>query len=466
MLFNSLSFLVFFGVVFLIFLSLKPWSARKAMLLIASYIFYAAWNPPYLLILMFSTALDWWLARLIWRESHSGRRRLLLMVSLVANLSLLGFFKYGDFALQNSQALLALAGIAYRPPSWDIVLPVGISFYTFASLSYTIDVYRREIEADTPFLDYALFVAFFPHLVAGPIVRAKALLPQIALPREPCLDQIGWGLTLVMIGLFCKSVLADALLAPVVDEVFGSPLKHPGMEAVAGIVGFAGQIYFDFGGYSLCAIGLALCFGFAFPDNFRFPYAARGFSDFWRRWHISLSTWLRDYLYIPLGGNRGGEWATCRNLMVTMLLGGLWHGASWMFVAWGALHGGFLVLERIARMRWSTWFALRGSDTVLTVVTFLCVCLAWIPFRAPDAATCVELLSSVLRPGAASAEGWMALVIVMVSVVWQWRVRDVTWEQIASTWSDGARAAIAGCCMIGVFLASGGDDRAFIYFQF
>ncbi|WP_213947816.1 MBOAT family O-acyltransferase [Luteibacter sp. dw_328] len=466
MLFNSLTFLVFFATVFLLFKLLRSWEARKWLLLVASYMFYTAWNPPYVLILIASTCLDWWLARLIWREDRPSRRRLLLIVSLVANLSLLAFFKYGGFVLSNAEVLMAAAGVAYHPPLWDVVLPVGISFYTFASLSYTIDVYRKEIAADTPLRDYALFVAFFPHLVAGPIVRARALLPQIARPTDSTREQIGWGLMLVAMGLFCKSVLADTLLAPVADIVYAAPGAHPGAGALAGVFAFAGQIYFDFGGYSLCAIGLAMCFGFAFPDNFRFPYAARGFSDFWRRWHISLSTWLRDYLYIPLGGNRGGEWRTCRNLMLTMLLGGLWHGASWMFVLWGALHGSFLVAERVLRRMKPGWFDDTGAAPVLTVVTFLLVCLAWIPFRAPDMATGVAVLTSVFRPGLPSLDEAMALLVMALAVAWQWRIRDQSLEEAAARWSEGMRGMVAAACLVGLFMTSGGDSRAFIYFQF
>jgi len=465
-LFNSLSFLVFFAVVFSLHQCLPVGTGRKLLLLVASYAFYAAWNPPYLLILLFSTMLDWLLARLIWRERGAGKRRALLVVSLIANLSLLGFFKYGDFALHNFQGLLATVGVAYVPPAWNIVLPVGISFYTFASLSYTIDVYRREIEADTSLADYALFVAFFPHLVAGPIVRARALLPQIAHPPKATAQQIGWGLTIVMIGLFFKSVLADTLLAPVADAVYDAPGSYHGVAALAGILGFAGQIYFDFGGYSLCAIGLALCFGYAFPDNFRAPYAARGFSDFWRRWHISLSTWLRDYLYIPLGGSRGGELATRRNLMLTMLLGGLWHGASWMFVTWGALHGAYLVAERSLRARFPMCFEGKTADAVLTVLTFTLVCLAWIPFRAPDLWTCVALLDGLRQPAGAVANQWMAIVLMLCTVAWHWRTRDIALEEVAAAWSPAVRTSLITLCLVGVFLASGGDDRAFIYFQF
>ncbi|HEV2332175.1 MAG TPA: MBOAT family O-acyltransferase, partial [Gammaproteobacteria bacterium] len=288
MLFNSLTFLIFFLIVFTLHRLIPGWSRKKLLLLAASYLFYAAWNPPYALILLFSTSLDWWLARLIWKSEDKIRRRRLLVLSLTSNLGLLGFFKYSGFLLDNTRHLLAMLGVHYSPPAFDVVLPIGISFYTFASLSYTIDVYRREVAGDSGYLDYALFVSFFPHLVAGPIVRAKQLLPQIREPRQPSRDQLGWGLTLVCIGLFSKAVLADYVFAPVVDELYGNPASHNAATAWAAMLGFSGQIYFDFSGYSLCAIGLALCFGFEFPDNFRYPYAARSFSDFWRRWHITL----------------------------------------------------------------------------------------------------------------------------------------------------------------------------------
>lgn len=463
-LFNSWSFLVFFSIVFPIYLLLPGWGLRKTFLLIASYVFYAAWNPAYVLILAFSTSLDWGLARWLAATRQVLRRKWLLAISLVTNLALLGFFKYGGFALANLQALLGAIGVSYRPPAWDIVLPVGISFYTFASLSYTIDVYRREIDGKVGLRDYALFVAFFPHLVAGPIVRARALLPQLARPRLPSADQAAYGLTLVMIGLFCKTVFADRLFAPVVDAVYA----HPGeglVPTLAAFFGFAGQIYFDFGGYSLCAIGLALCFGFAFPDNFRFPYGARGFSDFWRRWHISLSTWLRDYLYIPLGGNRGASWATSRNLALTMLLGGLWHGASWMFVAWGALHGAFLVGERAWRKRWPV-IPGRGADTILTIVTFLCVCVAWIPFRAPTPDAAWKFILGFASHGDASPEQWLALFGALAMFAWHWLHRDGSLDEWLGRRSDISRTAIAAACVIGLFLSAGGDERAFIYFQF
>lgn len=472
MLFNSLTFLVFFAFVFGLHAAMRSWPQKKGVLLAGSYVFYAAWNPPYVAILLFSTTLDWWLARRIWQATDDKRRKILLVISLVANLGLLGFFKYGPFLLENFRELLELAGVAYSPPAWNLVLPVGISFYTFASLSYTIDVYRREIRGDCGFLDYALFVSFFPHLVAGPIVRARILLPQIAVERSATPAQLGWGLVLVVLGLFCKVVLADNIFAPVVDAVYAQPAAYGMLETWAAVLGFSGQIYYDFGGYSLCAIGLALCFGFVFPDNFRYPYAARGFSDFWRRWHITLSSWLRDYLYIPLGGSRGGELRTYRNLMLTMLLGGLWHGASWIFVLWGGLHGAYLSVERWLRHRSAhdNEESPPRPEILLTLVTFLIVTLTWIPFRAPDLDTAASMVSGLLRTGASAALApgplYTCLIAAAATVAWHFTLRDRSLESLFEKSGTVLRAAIVGSCLITLFLYSGGDERAFIYFQF
>ena len=469
MLFNSLTFLVFFVLVFGFYLVIPGWTARKRLLLVASYLFYAAWNPPYIVILLFSTSLDWWLARKIWQSGNDRVRRGLLILSLVSNLGLLGFFKYGGFLLQNFQWLLTGIGVHYQPPSMDIILPVGISFYTFASLSYTIDVYRREVKGDWGFLDYALFVSFFPHLVAGPIVRARQLLPQFIEPRKPNADQIGWGLTLVCLGLFSKAVLADAIFAPVVDAVYANSVAA--VDAWAGVLGFSGQIYCDFSGYSLCAIGLALCFGFEFPDNFRYPYAARGFSDFWRRWHMTLSSWLRDYLYIPLGGNQSGSARTYVNLLLTMLIGGLWHGASWMFVLWGGLHGMYLAAERKLRA-WRPGAALleRHGDIGLTLVTFLIVTLTWIPFRAKDPATAGKVFGALFNFDVAPMPGRTPILLcyVMMAVLLAWHLanRDGSLEERFSKLGSVTQAAALGGALVAIFLCSGGDERAFIYFQF
>ncbi len=469
MLFNSLTFLVFFCIVFAVHQGLRGWTARKTWLLAASYAFYGAWHPPYVFILLFSTTLDWWLARRLYHTESPITRRHWLLVSLVANLSLLGFFKYGGFLLQNFRSALWTLGVDYQPPAWDILLPVGISFYTFASLSYTIDVYRGRLRADASFLDYALFVGFFPHLVAGPIVRAAWLLPQLATPRRASAGQIGWGLTLTIMGLFCKVVMADTVFAPVVDAVYGTPQAHGAAAAWAAVFGFSGQIYYDFAGYSLCAIGLALCFGFEFPDNFRHPYGARSPAEFWRRWHISLSTWLRDYLYIPLGGNRGGAVATVRNLALTMLIGGLWHGASWMFVLWGGLHGLWLVLARSLRGSGPGPATVPGQWAAASL-TFLLVTLTWIPFRAPDVAGLSGMLVALVRLDARGALSTAALLAcagaMALTFYWHNLCRDRSLASTFGALAPSARAGLLAILLIGIFLCSGGDQRAFIYFQF
>ena len=469
MVFNSLTFLLFFVLVFALHRLIAGAAGRKGLLLAASYVFYGAWSPPYVLLLFFSTLVDWWLARLIGRSTDPRRRRVMLVGSLACNLVLLGYFKYGAFLLQNFAAMLGTFGIDYRPIDPGIILPIGISFYTFASLSYTIDVYRGEVRSDWKFADYALFVSFFPHLVAGPILRARNLLPQIASPRLPDRNAIGWGLALLCFGLFCKTVMADAIFAPVVDAAYAAPEKYGAADLWIAVLAFSGQIYYDFNGYSLCAIGLALCFGYAFPDNFRHPYAALGFADFWRRWHISLSSWLRDYLYVPLGGNRDGEWRRQRNLMLTMLLGGLWHGASWMFVLWGALHGAFLVAERLTLRVVSPGFAPpRDLRLLLQIATFLLVTLAWIPFRAttPEQAWAVFSGLWSARPAGVDVAGLVAFLAMLATVLWHLMHRDRNFESAIATRGRTWQYAAASCCLVAMLMVSGGDPRAFIYFQF
>ena len=472
MLFNSFTFLAFFAIVFALFWLKSGWDYRKNLLLVASYVFYGAWSPPYVLILAASTSVDWLLARLIWRTAKPIQRRLLLYASLTCNLGLLAYFKYGTFLVKNFAELLAHVGVQYSPPSVDIVLPIGISFYTFASLSYTIDVYRGQVRGDWSFRDYALFVSFFPHLVAGPIVRAQALLPQIERPRNPSADQVGWGLILLTFGLFAKVVLADHLFAPIVDKVYADAAHCSMLDAWAAVFAFSGQIYYDFSGYSTCAIGLALCFGFAFPDNFRYPYAARGLSDFWRRWHISLSTWLRDYLYIPLGGNRHGGTSTTRNLMLTMLLGGVWHGASWMFVLWGGLHGTFLAIEAWWRRR-STVVASVSSDqhdVIVALLTFLLVSVSWIPFRAPDLGVAASIAAGLFRVGAEpilyAPEILLAITFMAATFCWHFALKDSSIESMFARALNPVRLAMLTGCLLGLYLVSGGSGRAFIYYQF
>lgn len=350
MLFNSLTFVVFYIVVTTFYWRLRGWELRKNLLVVASYIFYGAWNPPFAALLFSTTAMDFWLGRQIDKAQDRRSRKRWLVASVCMNLSMLGFFKYGNFLLQNFQWLLARIGIIYQPPHLDILLPVGISFYTFHSLSYTLDIYRGVLKPTRSLRDFILAVSFFPQLVAGPIVRAGDFLPQLAHPPRLKASQFLWGLALMTLGLFEKIVLADTLLSGSADRVFGYAGPLVALDSWAGVLAFAGQIFCDFAGYSLTAIGAALTLGFHLKDNFRFPYAAIGFSDFWRRWHISLSTFLRDYLYIPLGGNQVKPLRSAANLVIVMFLGGLWHGAAWTFVVWGLLHGSYLVIERVFRI--------------------------------------------------------------------------------------------------------------------
>src|SRR5204863_7515493 len=350
MLFNSLTFVVFFVTVVTLYWSIGSWTARKNLLVVASYIFYGAWNPPFAVLLFATTAMDFWLGRQIAKAQTPPGKRRWLVASVCMNLSMLGFFKYGNFLLQNFQWLIERFGIIYRPPHLDILLPVGISFYTFHSLSYTLDIYRGVLKPTRSLRDFVLAVSFFPQLVAGPIVRAGDFLPQLDEPPRLKTNQFLWGLALMTLGLFEKIVLADTLLSGPADRVFNYPGPLLALDTWAGVIAFAGQIFFDFAGYSICAIGAALTLGFHLKDNFRFPYAAIGFSDFCRRWHISLSTFLRDYLYIPLGGNQVRPFRAALNLVIVMFLGGLWHGAAWTVVVWGLLHGSYLVIERVIRI--------------------------------------------------------------------------------------------------------------------
>ncbi|NNM76840.1 MBOAT family protein [Sphingomonas sp. ID1715] len=473
MVFNSLTFVVFFLIVVCFHYAPFSWQVKKFNLLIFSYIFYAAWNPPFILLLWASTVVDWWMAKLIYREERPRQRKRLLLVSLALNLGMLSYFKYGAFALKNWQALMGAIGVAYVPPAWDIVLPIGISFYTFVTLSYTLDVYLKRAKPGDSFLDFALFVTYFPHLVAGPIVRPIDLMPQFATPRVASRPLFLWGLALIVLGLFQKVVVADTLLAEVAEDVFGARQPLPPLDAWAGVIAFSGQIFADFAGYSTCAIGVSLCLGFSLPVNFRYPYAAIGFSDFWRRWHISLSTWLRDYLYIPLGGNRGSRWRTYRNLMLTMLLGGLWHGANWTFVVWGGLHGLYLSGERFLRER----FGWKGEPRSLVpkllvaLLTYLLVCITWVFFRAPDFAAAGKLLADMagLRPSAPPIIATVPLALTAITMgamfTAHWLMRDRELEDVVARRPAWLVGLVVGVMAAAVILAQG-EGSAFIYFQF
>jgi alginate O-acetyltransferase complex protein AlgI len=466
--FNTYLFGCFFALVLAVHHAPISWTARKISLLVASYVFYAAWDPVFVVLLWGSTVVDWLVAKAMVRHSEAGRRKALLAVSLVFNLGLLVYFKYAGFLLRSLGSVLDAAGIAWTPAPPDIVLPIGISFYTFMTISYVLDVYRGRSAPARSFLDYALYVTFFPHLVSGPIVRATELVPQFETPRRANAGQLAWGLALLCLGLFEKVVIADGFLAPVADGAYG--LVAIGThDAWVGTLAFAGQIFCDFAGYSTCAIGAALCLGFYLPENFRFPYAAIGFSDFWRRWHVSLSSWLRDYVYVSLGGNRAGALRTHANLMLTMLIGGLWHGASWTFVVWGGLHGGYLVIERVLRriVPSSPIWKRPPVTLVLALATFVLVCFAWVFFRARSFDQAFMISAAMLGDdGAAAHTEWaFALIPVGVLLVAHWLLRTTSLEDAVERVPWPAIAIVIAAMVLSLFLFPG-VDRAFIYFQF
>ena len=473
MLFNSLTFVVFFTVVVTAYWSVRSWNVRKNLLVVASYIFYGAWNPPFAALLFSTTAMDFWLGSRIARAKGRHSRRMWLVGSVCMNLSMLGFFKYGNFLLQNFQWLLAHIGIIYQPPHLDILLPVGISFYTFHSLSYTLDIYRGVLQPTKSLRDFILAVSFFPQLVAGPIVRAGDFLPQLVTAPGLRMGQFLWGLLLMTLGLFEKIVLADTMLSGSADRVFSYAGPLVALDSWLGVMAFAGQIFFDFAGYSICAIGAALCLGFHLKDNFRFPYAAIGFSDFWRRWHISLSTFLRDYLYIPLGGNQVRPVRAAINLVIVMFLGGLWHGAAWTFVVWGLLHGSYLVTERVIRVffedaPWANNFA---TKFLAGLATYTAVCIAWVFFRASDFTIATRMLRGMFGGHAhgdailSTREMLQIGIVTFFMILVHWSLRESNIETAVTRlppWVVTAAWALMACAII----LTQGSSNAFIYFQF
>ena len=370
MIFTSFEFVAFFAAVLLLRSLVKSFNAEKWLLLIASWLFYMSWNPPFVLLLIFTSGLDFYVGRWLERSERQRTRKLLLIASLVANLGVLAFFKYANFFLDTWHGLLASAGITFHPVVLNIILPAGISFFTFQSMSYTIDVYRRQIPACQSLRDFMLFVAFFPQLVAGPIVRAADLLPQLFTRTRASWTAVESGLALFSLGVIKKLVISDQI-AGHVELAFNRPGAYDALSLLLAAIGFGLQIYCDFSGYSDMAIGCARMMGYEFCLNFRMPYSAVSVTEFWRRWHISLSTWLRDYLYIALGGNRCGPGRTHINLMLTMLLGGLWHGASWNFVIWGGLHGLGLIIHK-------AWRWVLGKNVALVDRSRLCSMAGWL----------------------------------------------------------------------------------------
>ncbi len=468
MIFNSFVFIAFFVAVYAAYrLFSNHLKVQNRLLLVASYVFYGYWDWRFLSLIALSTVVDYFCG--IGIRKRPARAKSLLALSVTSNLGLLFTFKYFNFFQESFVGVLNTVGIPADPVTLNIVLPVGISFYTFQTMSYTIDIYRGKLEPCRDFLDFALFVSFFPQLVAGPIERAVNLLPQIMKPRKVTADQTYEGLWLVMWGYFKKVYVADNL-AVLVDGAFGPAAAGTGAEALIGVYAFAIQIYCDFSGYSDIARGLAKMMGIDLMLNFNLPYFAKSPSDFWRRWHISLSTWLRDYLYIGLGGNRGGGWFTYRNLFLTMLLGGLWHGAAWTFVAWGVFHGTLLIVYRLLPVKFFQGLNLgKVGDGLAIVIMFHFTCIGWLLFRADSMAQVWSMFVSVFTNFALNAAAMQTFVAVLgfsaILVIVQFIQYFKNDLLFVFRLPIPLRGALCGVVLYFV-LIHGAVSDAFIYFQF
>jgi alginate O-acetyltransferase complex protein AlgI len=473
--FASKNFFIFLPIVLLVYHFLPTRQHKYRFLLAASWLFYMSWNPWLVWVIIFTSVIDYAAGLLIEAGSTTASRRAWLLLSIVTNLGFLAVFKYTNFFLANGLALSRELGWPVSDWTVRIVLPLGISFHTFQGISYTIDVYRRKIPAVRQFVDFALFVAFFPQLVAGPIVRAVEFLPQMATPPRVTPLQLVEGLHWFLLGLFKKVFLADRL-AQFADPVFAQPWSYDATTHHWAVLAYAAQIYCDFSGYSDMAIGCAKWFGFELPQNFNFPYLAASITDFWRRWHMSLSTWLRDYLYIPLGGNRGGSLRTYVNLLLTMTLCGLWHGANWNFIAWGIYNGVLLTIHRAfdRAVTGRPWMdRLRGNPVyglLSRAATVICILFGWVLFRAENWSSCWLFTRSLagwpaLNPSTHQLPAWVPVLVGMVAL-----------GHIFSA-LRGQRCGVlglppvlrAGAYVAAVFLlvAFGpAATKAFIYFQF
>lgn len=471
MAFNSIQYAVLLAVV-LGLCRLLGRRGQNAVLLIASYLFYAAWNPYFLSLLWISTGADFLIGRALGSTSDAKRRLRLLRTSLAVNLGILGFFKYFGFFVESASALLETVGLSANVATLNIILPVGISFYTFQTMSYTIDIYRQEMEPTEDLLSFAVFVGFFPQLVAGPIERAKKLLPQFTHDRTKITAaEFQSGLLLIFIGLFKKVVIADAL-APFVAETFAESGTAGWLHLLVAVYAFSLQIYGDFSGYSSIARGSARLLGIDLMVNFNQPYLARNITHFWRTWHISLSTWLRDYLYVPLGGNRGGPSATQRNLILTMLIGGLWHGAAWTFVVWGGLHGVYLMAHRRIRNRTSKseTDAPTLRDIPAILATFHVVAFSWIFFRADSFTQAWEVITGIagFRLSDGIPFGGLALLLPAAAMVVLLDLiqRKGQSHEASLSLPSFAQGALYGACFVAIVMFSGQETVDFIYFQF
>lgn len=472
--FNSFEYLIFFLTTFLgSVVLLGKHNVRTLFLLVASWVFYISNNTWVFSLLMLSILIDFYVGMHIEDSNDKQTRKKLLFVSIFSNLSILGFFKYSNFFIGNIVGMFDTLGVAVDIAYLNILLPVGISFYTFQSMSYSIDVYYKEIKAERSFINFAFYVSFFPQLVAGPIVRARYFLYQIPWQSPLNLPKLESAIFLILVGLIKKFVFGDTL-GDFSDSAFDSTGPVSAFNAWLGLLAFTFQIYFDFSGYTNVAIGCALLFGFRLPPNFKRPYVAVSFSDFWRRWHISLSSWLRDYLYKPLGGNRYGDLMTYRNLVLVMLLGGLWHGASWNFVLWGALHGGYLAIERllgqakvsVGKGKSKMSMAQRFIRSLL--VFFFCA-LAWLPFRAETFSDLIRMLSSLFnfeQEPTVTIGSLVAIAIILGGYIFQWIGDKTSMRKLYKRSPVYIKAGFVVASVITIFVFSSRGTEPFIYFRF
>jgi len=479
MLFNSLDFAVFIPIVFLLywFVTNKNLKLQNLLVVVASYIFYGWWDWRFLSLIVFSTLVDYSVGLQLAKESNQVKRKLLLWASIGINLGVLGFFKYYNFFLDNFISAFSFFGMEIQANSLNIILPVGISFYTFQTLSYTIDVYKRKLEPTKDLISFSAFVSFFPQLVAGPIERAANLLPQFYKKRQFDYAKAVDGMRQILWGLFKKIVVADNC-AQYANEIFNNSADYSGSTLVLGALFFTFQIYGDFSGYSDIAIGTSRLFGFNLMQNFAFPYFSRDIAEFWRRWHISLSTWFRDYLYIPLGGSKGGTWLKVKNTFIIFIVSGLWHGANWTFIAWGALNAIYFLpilltkrnrrnLDTVAEGR--TFPSLKELSSML--LTFGLTVFAWIFFRAEDMHHALRFISDIFSSSLFNIpeimpENLIQIIVIFVLIEWFGRNSQYAIQNQGSRWKPIFRYAYYYAIAVTIMYYGNFNENEFIYFQF
>ncbi len=478
MLFNSIDFAIFLPIVFILywFVANKNFKLQNFLIVVASYVFYGWWDWRFLSLILFSTLVDYSVGFALANEENNGKRKKLLIASILVNLALLGFFKYYNFFLDNFITAFSLFGMPIKANTLNIILPVGISFYTFQTMSYTIDVYRRKLEPTKDFIAFSAFVSFFPQLVAGPIERATNLLPQFYHKRTFNYTSAIDGMRQILWGLFKKIVIADNC-AQFSNTIFNNSDDYSGSTLIVGVVLFAFQIYGDFSGYSDIAIGTSRLFGFNLMRNFAFPYFSRDIAEFWRRWHISLSTWFRDYVYIPLGGSQGTRRMNVRNIFIIFIVSGFWHGANWTFIVWGALNAVyFLPLLLRSRNRQHLDIVAQGKffptikELSAVMATFALTLLAWIFFRADNISHAFSFISTIISPSLFSIPEILPkkiflLISVFILIEWLGRENEFALAKLGLTWKRPLRWAMYYVLII-VILTFAGKPQEFIYFQF